>query len=93
MVGRDVAFPREHVFSLAYDSFLGHHTLDFLARSRPGVVRGAGGGAAGGGPGRSSTRYPAAADLLPRTVHYYDNELHADGGWQLVDTGAAPDWR
>src|SRR5574342_175538 len=32
VISRDVGWPREQVFSLAYDSFLGHHALGFLAR-------------------------------------------------------------
>jgi hypothetical protein len=92
VMGRDVAFPREQVFSLAYDSFLGHHALAFLARlgdERFGVP--------------ASVLHEAARDefasctdaasLLPSTVSYYDDQLYEDGGWRLVDTGEAPQWR
>jgi hypothetical protein len=33
------------------------------------------------------------SELLPPTVYYYDDMLHPDGAWRLVDTGAAPQWR
>jgi hypothetical protein len=84
------------VLSLVYDSFLGHHALAFVARlvrQRFGVPpaalqaaarqRFAAALAAGGGPG----------DLLPQTVYYYDDRLHPDGQWHLVDTGTPPLWR
>jgi hypothetical protein len=92
VISRDVRKPREQVFSLVYDSFMGHHTLEFiaaLARERLGVdpvalhrfaklvfADRAGGEA-----------------LLPPTVYYYDDQLHAGGEWRLVDTGAPPRWR
>jgi hypothetical protein len=92
VMGRDVSFPREQVFSLAYDSFLGHHALSFVARlgqERFGVpvevLREA--------ARDEFASCPEAASLLPPTVAYYDDQLHDDGGWQLVDTGAAPHWR
>jgi hypothetical protein len=95
VISRDVRKPREQVLSLVYDSFLGHHTLAFLARlahDRFGVEPGAlhrfarrvFAERAGTGTG------PA---LLPPTVYYYDDRLHTDGDWQLVDTGAPPQWR
>ena len=92
VISRDVLFPREQVFSLAYDSFMGHHVFDFLARlaaDRFGL---------GEGSLREAARaefasVPGSAGLLPATVYYYDDKLHPDGGWQLVDTGEAPRWR
>jgi hypothetical protein len=92
VMGRDVMFPRQQVFSLAYDSFLGHHTLAFLARLAaerfgvpPAVLQAA--------AREEFAAVREAAELLPSTVAYYDDQLHDDGGWQLVDTGAAPEWR
>jgi len=92
VMGRDVRFPREQVFSLAYDSFLGHHTLSFVARLGeqrygvpPSVLQEA--------AREEFAACPEAASLLPKTVAYYDDQLHDDGGWELVDTGAAPEWR
>jgi hypothetical protein len=92
VIGRDVGWPRDQVFSLAYDSFLGHHTLAYLAAAARKVF---------GVPeqvlqeaARAEFRSGAAdAPRMPETVSYYDGELHADGGWRLVDTGHAPDWR
>lgn len=96
VIGRDVDKPRPQVLSLVYDSFLGHHTLAYLARLvadrfgvRPEALH------------RSAKKVFAEAvaarsgppDLLPPTVYYYDDQLHPDGGWQLVDTGAPPLWR
>ena len=92
VMGRDVRFPREQVFSLAYDSFLGHHTLSFVARlgeQRFGVPSSVLQEAAR----EEFEACPEAVSLLPKTVAYYDDELHDDGGWELVDTGAAPEWR
>jgi len=92
VMGRDVRFPREQVFSLAYDSFLGHHTLSFVARLGeqrfgvpPSVLQEA--------AREEFAACPDAVSLLPKTVAYYDDQLHDDGGWELVDTGAAPEWR
>ena len=82
----------EQVFSLVYDSFLGHHTLAFLARlakARFGVDPAALHRCAK----QAFAAQPAAAALLPATVHYYDDRLHADGDWRLIDTGALPQWR
>jgi hypothetical protein len=92
VISRDVAFPREQVFSLAYDSFMGHHVFALLARlaaDRFGV---------GEEALREAARVefaavPGSAELLPPTVYYYDDKLHPDGGWQLIDTGEAPGWR
>lgn len=90
VISRDVRKPRAHVLSLVYDCFLGSHALAYVARlaeERFGV------------PPDSLRRaardaFPAPArELLPETVYYYDDELHPDGAWELVDTGAAPQWR
>lgn len=92
VISRDVRKPRAQVFSLVYDSFLGTHTLDYVARLvesrfgvRPGLLH------------RHARDVFAVAsgrdDLLPATVAYYDDRLHDDGGWELVDTGAEPRWR
>jgi hypothetical protein len=80
------------VFSLVYDSFMGHHTLDFLARlarDRFGVPPAALHRVAKA----AFAAQPVPPGLLPDTVHYYDDELHADGRWELVDTGLRPRWR
>jgi hypothetical protein len=100
VISRDLAQPRAHVLSLVYDSFLGHHLLSFVARLvrdrfglDPGVLQRfarkvfAARADAGAVPGM------AAEPLLPPTVYYYDDQLHPDGDWRLVDTGAAPQWR
>lgn len=92
VISRDVAHPREQVFSLAYDSFMGHHVFSFLARlaaERLGVAE---------EPLQDAARsefasVPGSGGLLPPTVYYYDDQLHPDGGWKLVDTGAVPVWR
>ncbi|GAB2751088.1 hypothetical protein GCM10027174_27260 [Salinifilum aidingensis] len=92
VISRDLHRPREHVFSLTYDSFMGHHTLDRLARCVEEVY---------GVPPRRLQRVArevfveqaGAALPLPGSVHYYDDQLHPDGGWRLVDTGELPRWR
>jgi hypothetical protein len=92
VISHDVRKPREQVFSLVYDRFLGHHTLDFIARlasKRLGVDPAA--------LHRAARRIFAdrAGDeaLLPATVYYYDDQLHPGGQWRLVDTGEPPRWR
>jgi hypothetical protein len=91
VISRDVRKPRGQVLSLVYDSFLGHHTLDFiarLARDRFGVDP-----AALHRCARRAFTAGGGAGLLPSTVYYYDDQLHPGGDWQLIDTGAPPDWR
>jgi hypothetical protein len=90
VISRDVRRPRAHVLSLVYDCFLGSHALAYVARlaeDRFGVHPDSLHRAA-----RDAFAAPAR-ELLPATVHYYDDRLHPDGGWELVDTGAAPQWR
>jgi len=92
VISADIAAPREQVWSLTYDSFMGHHVLQRLAallRDHFGVSVAALQSAAreafatrGGSP-----------SLLPPTVYYYDNTLLDAGNWRLVDTGEAPLWR
>lgn len=92
VISRDVDKPRSQVLSLVYDSFLGHHTLSFIAavaRERFGVDEAA----------LHQHARQVFADrvdepgLLPKTVYYYDDRLYTDGHWELIDTGAAPLWR
>jgi hypothetical protein len=93
VISRDVDMPREQVFSLAYDSFMGHHALDYiaaLARDRFAVQPQALYGAA---QAEFACRAWEAADLLPETVFYYDGTLYPDGEWRLADTGELPRWR
>ncbi|TXK40557.1 IucA/IucC family C-terminal-domain containing protein [Nonomuraea sp. C10] len=90
VVSRDVEQPRERVFSLTYDSFMGHHALERLARVAADTL--------GVDPEhlRRAAREEFAAGPrvgLPPTVHYYEDRLHADGRWNLVDTGEPPAWR
>ncbi|WP_043622559.1 IucA/IucC family C-terminal-domain containing protein [Nonomuraea candida] len=92
VIPRDIRHPREQVMSLTYDSFLAHHALERIARLArdaygipPGHLRRAACDAflAHGGAGTP----------LPPTVYYYDDRLHDDGRWNLVDTGEPPHWR
>jgi hypothetical protein len=92
VIGRDVPWPGEQVFSLAYDSFTGHHALSYLARLAQDRL----------GVGEEDLRrvareefaVPALPDgLLPDTVYYYDDRIRDDGAFVLVDTGASPTWR
>ena len=78
----------DEVFSLTYDSFMGHHALSYVAALaeacwgvRPSSLHGA---------ARAAF---TAQDLLPPTVFYYDNVLYENSDWKLVDTGERPDWR
>jgi hypothetical protein len=96
VISRDVRKPRAQVLSLVYDSFLGHHTLAFVARlaqQRFGVPPAALQAAARKLFAEAVATRAGPADLLPESVYYYDDRLHPDGGWQLVDTGEPPRWR
>lgn len=88
VIPRDVPMAADEVFSLTYDSFMGHHALSYvaaLAEARWGV--------------RPASLHAAARaaftaqDLLPPTVYYYDNVLYENNDWKLVDTGERPEWR
>jgi hypothetical protein len=92
VIGRDVMWPGEQVFSLAYDSFAGHHALSFLARlaaDRLGVAEEELRRAAR----EEFAARSAGARLLPESVYYYDDRIHPDGAFVLVDTNATPTWR
>jgi hypothetical protein len=88
VIPRDVPMAADEVFSLTYDSFMGHHALSYvaaLAEDRWAV------------PPASLHAAARAAftaqDLLPPTVFYYDDVLYENNDWKLVDTGVRPDWR
>ena len=92
VISRDIHQPRERVFSLTYDSFMGHHALGRLAQVAAGTL--------GVDPAelRRAAReafaaYGGAAVPLPGSVYYYEDRLNPDGGWDLVDTGERPAWR
>jgi hypothetical protein len=92
VIPRDVRMPADEVFSLTYDSFMGHHALSYvaeLARQRFGVDpnelhRAARTAFAEEGGGRLG---------LPAATYYYDDTLYDDGDWKLVDTARPPVWR
>ncbi|MEU0571223.1 IucA/IucC family C-terminal-domain containing protein [Nonomuraea sp. NPDC005983] len=92
VISRDIHLPREQVFSLTYDSFMGHHALERLAQVaserlgvEPGRLRRAARDAFAGHGG--------AAAPLPGSVFYYEDRLRPGGRWHLVDTGRPPAWR
>lgn len=92
VITRDIAMAREQVLSLVYDSFMSHHVFMFLAR----VVTGRFGvedTALREAAKDEFASVDGSANLLPQTVYYYDDVLHPDGAWRLVDTGQAPQWR
>ncbi|EYF04936.1 ferric iron reductase [Chondromyces apiculatus] len=92
VISRDIRMPSEQVLSLVYDSFMGHHALTFLARlaeERLGVRRAALHEAAR----EAFAKATGGRRLLPETIYYYDDKIHANGKWRLVDTGEAPVWR
>jgi hypothetical protein len=88
VIPRDVPLAADEVFSLTYDSFMGHHALSYIAAL-----------AADRWKVREQDLHAAARsafttpDLLPPTVFYYDNVLRDNGDWKLVDTGERPVWR
>lgn len=94
VISRDVSCSAAQVFSLAYDSFMGHHALDYLAivaRERLGVDPRVLHEAA------RATFADVSGDLreelLPDTVYYYDDSGTNEQQWSLVDTGRRPQWR
>lgn len=92
VISVDIQVPRAQVASLVYDTFLGNHALSYLARlatDRLGVPDGHLPAAAR----RAFARLATPAVELPPTVYNYDDQLHPDGAWRLVDTGARPVWR
>jgi hypothetical protein len=92
VIPRDVSVATEEVFSLTYDSFMGHHALSYVAalvRERYGVDPSVLHAAA-----RTAFRDESRGrHLLPAGVFYYDDALYDDGDWNLVDTGHRPTWR
>jgi hypothetical protein len=88
VIPRDVPLATDEVFSLTYDSFMGHHALSYVAALARDVWN-----------VPEHTLHTAAReaftapDLLPPTTYYYDNVLYDNGDWKLVDTGRAPQWR
>lgn len=93
VIGNDLPVPAPYIGSLTYDSFMGHHALDYLAelaRKRLGAD--------------SDVLYEAARatfaaesgafseTLLPNTVYYYDDTAPPEK-WRLVDTARRPHWR
>jgi hypothetical protein len=92
VISHDVRQRRENVYSLTYDSFMGHHALERLAGVAdetlgvpPRLLREA--------ARETFARYGGAAVPLPETVYYYENRLHPESRWNLVDTGERPAWR
>jgi hypothetical protein len=92
VISRDIRQPRERVFSLTYDSFMGHHALERLAQVAadtldvpPERLRQA--------AREAFAAHGGAAVALPATAYYYEDRLNADGRWNLVDTGERPAWR
>ncbi|MFH8485140.1 ferric iron reductase [Streptomyces longisporoflavus] len=91
VISRDVPFTAAAVFSLTYDSFMGHalDRLAALAYDRlglsPAVLHEA---------ARHTFRNSGLQeDLLPPTVHYYGDAPYTGDHFQLVDTGHPPLWR
>src|SRR5690606_10929210 len=87
VISRDVRQPRERVFSLTYDSFMGHHALDRLAQVAADTLD------VDPERLRQAARETFAAGpevTLPPTVHYYEDRLHGNGRGNLVDTGEPP---
>ncbi|GAA3291765.1 hypothetical protein GCM10020218_065240 [Dactylosporangium vinaceum] len=88
VIPRDVPLAADEVFSLAYDSFMGHHALNYVAALAATVW----------GVDEATLHAAARAafttpQLLPASTYYYDNVLYDNGDWKLVDTGRPPRWR
>lgn len=89
----DVKASRAAVYSLNYDSFMGHHLFDYLARKLqqvyacdPEALR---------AMARASFHrsFPEAGEFFPETVHYYENRIGRGNPIPLIDTGKKPAWR
>jgi hypothetical protein len=92
VIPRDVPMAPEEVFSLTYDSFMGHHALSYVAgllASRFGVPAAALHEAARAAFAEES----GDVRLLPEGTFYYDDTLYDDDDWKLTDTGLPPTWR
>ncbi|WP_433199373.1 ferric iron reductase [Dactylosporangium sp. CS-047395] len=88
VIPRDVPLASDEVFSLTYDSFMGHHALSYVAALAASRWR-----VPASSLHEAAREAFTAPDLLPRTVFYYDNVLYDNGDWKLVDTGEPPQWR
>ncbi|MFB6550757.1 hypothetical protein [Streptomyces sp. NPDC056405] len=91
VITRDVPFPAGAVFSLTYDSFMGHalDQLAAVAHERLGVAPVGLHEAA-----RHTFRATGMEEgLLPPTVHYYGDTTYTGDHFHLVDTGRPPRWR
>jgi hypothetical protein len=92
VISHDVMQPAEQVFSLVYDSFMGHHALSYVTRLveqrfgvRPTVLH---------EMARAEFRRRDGGQVsFPETVYYYDGQLYPGGRWNLADTGQVPHWR
>lgn len=92
VIPRDVPMPAEEVYSLTYDSFMGHHALSYVAALvqafygvRPELLHEV---ARAAFASESSGLVP-----MPSSTFYYDDALHDNDHWKLVDTGRPPRWR
>jgi hypothetical protein len=89
----DLEASRAAVYSLEYDSFMGHHLFDYLARTLHRVY------ACDPEALRSVARdsfhrsFPESDEFFPETVHYYENRVGRGNQVPLIDTGKKPTWR
>ncbi len=89
----DHAVERAKMYSLVYDSFLGHHLLGYLTRfleDRYGIDPRSVQQEASNVFARA---FSGKAGLFSRTRFYYKDILFEENGWELADTGELPLWR
>lgn len=92
VISRDIPLPPQQVFSLTYDSFMGHHALSYVAEAAR-KAWGLPGAVLQEAARQHFQEVAGGGDLLPETEYYYDGALHPDGKWNLIDTGIKPRWR
>jgi len=89
----DVEASRAAIYSLNYDSFMGHHLFEYLARTLQ-QVYGSDAEALRSMARTSFHRvFQEADEFFPETVYYYKNRVGRSEQVPLIDTGKKPVWR
>ncbi len=91
-IGVDLAYGRREVYSLAYDSFLGHHLLDYLARALKEAYGIGDGDLTRYAREVFSAGFPDAEKYFGKDVFYYGDRIWNENKFELVPSGR-PKWR
>lgn len=92
-LGHDNPEEQKKFLSLVYDSFIGHHLFDYLAKTlnehfgvNPEYIQ-------------KSCKdffrqsFPEFTEHFPTSTYYYSDSLYQNNGYELVDTLKGPTWR